>query len=218
MADAAAFFEAVRKGDLVAIREALDGDPGLIEARNELGQGGVLLGKYHRQDAAVALMIERGAALNIWEASAVGDTDLVMRLLDADPGLLDAASPDGFTPLGLAAFFGNETIVHNLLAKGADPNRPSSNAMQVAPLHAAVAGACMDAVKLLVEAGAAVNQRQSQGFSALHGAAGAGNTEMVRYLLAHGADPEARSAAGQSVLDLALSQGREEVVRLLEAR
>ena len=212
-----ALFEAVRAGDGARVREILDAEPRLIDARNSLGQGAVLLAKYHRQDEALAVLLGRAPTLNLWEAAAVGDNESAMELLEGDDGSLNDHLPDGFTALGLAAFFGQETIVHNLLAKGADPNVAANNAMQVAPLHSAVAGQHMRIVRMLVEAGAQVNVAQQQGFTPLHGAAHSGNVEMVRYLLSHGAEVSARTASGQSALDLALTQAHEEVVHLLEA-
>jgi ankyrin repeat protein len=212
-----ALFEAVRSGDCARIREILDAEPGLIDAHNSLGQGAVLLARYHRQDEALAILLERAPTLNLWEAAAVGDNDRLLELLDGDGAALDAHSPDGFTPLGLAAFFGQETIVHNLLARGADPNVAANNTMQVAPLHSAVAGQHLRIVRMLVEADAQVNVAQQKGFTPLHGAAHSGNVELVQYLLSHGAEVSARTAGGQTALDLALTQAHRKVVGLLEA-
>ena len=50
----------------------------------------------------------------------MGDTRRVAELLDRDPQLLSAQSGDGFSPLGLAAFFGNGETVKLLLSRGAD--------------------------------------------------------------------------------------------------
>ncbi len=50
----------------------------------------------------------------------MGRTARVAEWLDRDPGLLNARSSDGFSPLGLAAFFGQTETVRLLLARGAD--------------------------------------------------------------------------------------------------
>ncbi len=65
--------------------------------------------------------------------------------------------------------------------------------------------------RLLVEKGAAVNQRQEQGFTALHEAAQAGSVPLVELLLAHGADLEARTDDGRSAHDIA-AQGKHQAV------
>jgi ankyrin repeat protein len=215
MANNETMLEAARAGDTDKITALLAADAKLVNARNDLGQSAVLLAKYHRQDAVVQLLLGRNPILNIWEASAVGDSDRVMELLEADPKLLNQHSRDGFTPLGLAAFFGSETIAHNLMAKGANPNIASNNPMQVAPLHSAVAGGHMAIVRMLVESGANVNAVQQQGFTPLHGAANLGDELMVRYLLANGADPSARAENGQTAMDFALARGHQSTVNLL---
>ncbi len=207
--------DAVRSGNLEKIQALLDENPDLVNARNEFGQSPVLLAKYHRREEVVRLLLERGATLNIHEAAAVGDSSRMMELLEADAALLNAYSGDGFTPLGLAAFFGNARAVHNLLAKGAGPNLASNNPMRVCPLHSAVAGRHMEIVRMLVEAGADVNARQQQGFTPLHGAAQAGDEEMARFLLGNGAHHQTRSDAGQTALDLAMTHGHAGVAALL---
>ncbi len=215
MGNSGTMLEAVRAGDTDKITALLAADAELVNARNDLGQSAVLLAKYHRQDAVVQLLLGRNPILNIWEAAAVGDGGRAMELLETDPKLLNQHSQDGFTPLGLAAFFGSETIAHNLMAKGANPNIASNNPMQVAPLHSAVAGGHMAIVRMLVESGANVNAVQQQGFTPLHGAANSGDELIVRYLLQNGAEPGARAENGQTAMDFALAQGHQSIVNLL---
>ena len=59
--------------------------------------------------------------LDIFDAASVGDTRRVAGWLDRDPRLLTATSSDGFSPLELAAFFGQSDIVRLLLERGAEP-------------------------------------------------------------------------------------------------
>lgn len=55
------------------------------------------------------------------EAVRKGDGEAVRRLLAEEPGRLDAAGPDGRTPLMLAASEGGADMVALLLELGADP-------------------------------------------------------------------------------------------------
>ncbi|HEX9150055.1 MAG TPA: ankyrin repeat domain-containing protein, partial [Thermoanaerobaculia bacterium] len=122
---------------------------------------------------------------------------------------------DGFTPLGLAAFFGHPEAARLLLAAGSDPDQPARNATRVAPIHSAVAGGTVEIVRDLLVCGADVHARQDAGFTALHGAAAEGSVEMVRLLLAHGADRFAKNDAGKTPADLARERGREQAAELL---
>jgi ankyrin repeat protein len=114
-------FEVVRAGDTGRLRQLLEADPGLATVRNERGHTPVLIAQYHHKDDAVAVLLAREPDLDIFDAASVGRTWRVVQLLDRDPTLVQAHSSDGFSPLGLAAFFGQADTVKELLARGADP-------------------------------------------------------------------------------------------------
>ncbi len=78
--------------------------------------------------------------LNVFEAAAFGDLDRLTELLAEDPELVGVMSGDGFTPLHLAAFFGQADAVRLLLARGAAVDRNGTGWMTGTPLHAAASG------------------------------------------------------------------------------
>jgi len=114
-------FDAVRAGDTGRLQALLRANPGLANVRNERGHTPVLIAQYRDQPEAVALLLAAEPELDIFDAASVGRTERVAEWLERDPGLLDAKSAMGFSPLGLAAFFGHEDTVKMLLARGADP-------------------------------------------------------------------------------------------------
>jgi ankyrin repeat protein len=70
--------------------------------------------------------------------------------------------------------------------------------------HRYVADGWLDAVKFLVEeAGADVNQRDHNGYTAVHHAASRGDNEAIRYLVERGADVTLVSRSGQTTADMA---------------
>jgi len=173
---------------------------------------------YHgRRDAAEQLLAERGAdSLTIHEAAAMGALPRLTALLEADPQSVNAWAPDGFQPLGLAAFFGQPAAAELLLARGGDLNAPSRNGMGVTALHAALAGPTPEIARALIAAGADVNARQAQdGVTPLQEAAHTGRLDLVRLLLEAGADPSVRDAKGRSAADFAAEQGHSEIATLL---
>ncbi len=211
-----AFHELVKKGDLPAVQAAVAEDPSLPGLLNEAGQTAFLLAKYYGQGAIADLLLQVHPDLDLFEACAGGQLATVRRFLDADPESIYARNTDGWTPLHLAAFFGNLEVAQYLLSVGAPVDARSTNAMKNTPLHAAAAGGKAALVKLLLEAGAEVNSKQEGGWSSLHAAAQSGNREMVELLVAGGADLKVRAANNQSPLDLAMLKGHADIVGLLE--
>ncbi|GGO39512.1 ankyrin repeat domain-containing protein [Deinococcus humi] len=208
-------FLAIRANDGQAVRELIQQDRALLEAVSPMGVSPVLFAAYYHHPQMARVLVEEGASLNVFEAAAVGEAGRVGALLDADAALLNAVSPDGFSPLGLAAFFGQAEVAALLLARGSDVNAVSQNAMRVGPLHSAVAGNHTELARTLVEAGADVNAAQQDGFTPLMGAAQNGNAQLVALLLGHGARPESLTGDGRSAADLAQEEGHGEVLLLL---
>jgi len=120
MEPAQEIFDVVRAGDTGRLQQLLDGDPRLATVRNERGHTPVLIAQYHHQHEAVAVLLRAEPELDIFDAASVGRAPRVAEWLDRDPALLEARSSDGFSPLGLAAFFGHADTVKLLLARGAD--------------------------------------------------------------------------------------------------
>lgn len=216
MEPAQEIFDVIRAGDRARLEALLAVQPGLINVRNESGHSPVLIAQYHHKRELVSVLLAAGPELDIFDAASVGRTAWVAELLDRDSSLVNAYSRDGFFPLGLAAFFGHPETVRLLLARGADVTQVARNPMQIQALHAAIAGRSSDAVRMVVEAGAPVNAKQHQGWTALHEAVHQANVEMTRYLLAHGADPKLQNDDGKSALDLA--EGNGAILKLLAGR
>jgi ankyrin repeat protein len=214
MSAAEQLLEAIRGGDANEVTKLVERHPALVGERQS-GISAVLLAVYSGHPEIAQIFLDHGATLDVFEASAVGVVDRLRELLVEDPSRVNAFAHDGFTPLGLAAFFRHPEAVRLLLANGADVNIASRNTQRVAPLHSAVAGGSAEIVRDLLGHGADVHARQDLGFTPLHGAAADGNEEMIRMLLAHGSDRAARTDAGKTAADIARERGKEKVARLL---
>ncbi len=212
------FLTAVKEGNAARTKELLDSEPRLVNARGESGESAILLAIYHRKQDVQELLLARGAELNVFEAAAVGHRALLEALLQKDLGLVNAFAPDGFMPLGLAAYFGHRQIVDLLLARGAEVNTISRNATGYTALTGAVAGGHTEIIAALLAAGAKANYRYGPGSTPLHEAVASGNSQLVKLLLDHGADPNARTNDGQTPLALAESRGHHEICALLRQR
>jgi len=146
---------------------------------------------YRGDQARVEELLAGEPELDVFEAAAVGRTDRLRELLDADPGLANAWAHDGFQPLGLTSFFGHVGAARLLLEQGADVNSASRNDLKVAPLHSAVAekdaGTRYELATLLLEHGADPNARQQDDFTPLMAADQQGDARLRELLVEHGA-------------------------------
>ncbi len=209
------FFSAIEDGDFEAVKEMLDEDPGLVNARSIDGMSPVLAAMYYEHPGIAQLIVTFGAQLNIFEAAAVGRLDRVREILDESPDLVDDIAPDGFQPLGLACYFNQEEVAAFLIERGAAVDSASHNPMKVMPLHSAVAARSLAITRRLLEHGAPVNAAQADAFTPLHAASQNGDVEIVRLLLDAGADPNLRDAEGKTALDFARAENHTEVIHLL---
>ncbi len=214
---------AIQQNDIPLVEKILASDPTLVNARTDDGISMVMLAQYYGRAEIVQMLIAHNAQIDLYDASAIGETERASGWLAMQPSLANTFSPDGFTPLGLASFFGHLDIVNVLYMYHADPNIASNNAQHVAPLHSAVAGNHYEIASKLIEIGAEVNAVQADGFTPLMGAAQNGNLQMVQLLLAHGADKNARTAKNSAqfpdmtALDFARQGNYSEIVKLLES-
>jgi uncharacterized protein len=209
-------FGAIRKNELARVAALLDGEPTLARARKD-GASAVLFARYWSRHDIVVLIRRRVSALDVFEASALGDTERLAVLLDAEPALVNAVAEDGFGPLGLACFFDHEPAARLLLSRGARVDQASANGMRVMPLHSAAAARSKPIARLLLERGAPVNARQGEGggFTPLMEAALNGQMDLIELLLAFGADRTLRDGEGRSAADHARSRGHEDAARYL---
>lgn len=207
--------DAIKKGDDDRLRELVAADPAHARARDENGVSALLLALYHGRPEAVEALRGPSEPIDVFEAAALGDGGRLADLLDADPELVNRYSPDGFTPLQLASFFGRPEAAALLLERGAETNAVAKNAMRVAALHSAAAAQEHQIVRMLLDNGADPNAQQERGYTALHAAAQHGDRELAELLLEHGADRALAKDDGETPAELAAASGHDELAALL---
>lgn len=146
------FIAAVKARDSVRVNEMLEEDPSLVTCRNAEGESPVLTAVYNGAADILQQLLEWGAELDPFEAAAVGDLERLQNLLRVQPSVLERRSHDGFTMLGLAAYFGRTECVRFLLSKGADVNARREGG--ATPLGEALARGQAEAAEVLRSQGA----------------------------------------------------------------
>jgi uncharacterized protein len=207
--------EAIAIGDVETVHRLVSDDPSLASARDGSGLHVVLVALFNQQREVADALLAADPELGVLEAAATGRADRLRELLDADPEARDVRTPEGFTPLGLAAFMGGPEVVRLLLERGAEPDDDADNQFGVRPVNAAAAAHDHETMRLLLEAGADPDAQQKGGFTALHEAAHTDDVEMARLLLEHGADASIAAEDGRDSAQLAADDGSKGVEALL---
>jgi ankyrin repeat protein len=200
-------FALIAATDVRAVRGLLEDQPWLATDRDEDGVSALMRARYQMDRGLVAAVRAHVAELDVFESAAFGDLDRLSELFATEPDLVNATSGDGFTPLHLAAFFGQTDAVRLLLARGAEPDVRGQGWMTGTALSAAAAGGHTAIVLLLLEVGVDPNVQQAQGFTPLHAAAQNADLEAVRALLDAGADPAIVTEEGVTAAELAEQAG-----------
>jgi ankyrin repeat protein len=213
------FFDLIRKGKTTEIAEAVEAQPFLARSRDTQGISALMLAVYTQQPVIRDFLLTHLDELDVFEAAAVGNCERLHSLIAADAMIARAISPDGWTPLHLAAAFAGPETVVLLLEHGAHVHQPAHNPLRNQALHACVAlNNSIDTARALLAAGANVNATQHGGYTPLLQAAAAGKKEVVILLLEHGARRDQRCDQGKSAADYARERGHMELVELLTAR
>jgi ankyrin repeat protein len=202
-----ALLTAIRGRDRAAIERMLRNDPTLSSQRATGGESLVLHACYLGA-AELAPLLLHGRVPDATEAAALGDVTALRAAIENDDDARVRRSSDGWSPLHLAAFFGQVDAVALLIDHGAPLDALSTNATRNTPLHAALAGATnATIVRRLVFAGADVASRGAHNITPLHLAASRGDQALCDLLIGRGADAHAKMEDGSTPGMLATARG-----------
>lgn len=117
---------AVKSGSLNVALVLANSPKTKVEVRNAADESPLMLAALKGESVLCQLLIRQGADVNKpgWAPLHYAATNghlTVMNLLLEENAYIDAASPNGSTPLMMAALYGTESAVKLLLEAGADP-------------------------------------------------------------------------------------------------
>uniref|UniRef100_A0A8D3CEM5 Ankyrin 2 n=1 Tax=Scophthalmus maximus TaxID=52904 RepID=A0A8D3CEM5_SCOMX len=127
--------------------------------------------------------------------------------------MVNRTTESGFTPLHIAAHYGNVNVATLLLNRGAAVDFTARNG--ITPLHVASKRGNTNMVRLLLDRGSQIDAKTRDGLTPLHCAARSGHDIPVELLLERGAPLLARTKNGLSPLHMAAQGDHVECVKHL---
>ena len=233
---------ASHRDDHESVRLLVEADAD-VSAGNDLGATPLWAASENGSTAVVGMLLDAGADPDrellsgetpVMVAARAGSTDVVLQLAAAGADL-DRQGSRGQTALMWAAAQRHPEVVEALLKAGADLSVRSDVWTQVmaVPPHSrpeynreiphggntallfAVRAGDLPSARVLVEAGADVDDADAWGVSAAVLAAHGGHRELLEFLLENGADPNAADAGFAALHDAVMRNDRRMVAALL---
>jgi ankyrin repeat protein len=170
-------FDLIDEGDAAGVRKLLEDDPAAAAAHDDQGLTALMRAAYRGGDVFDAVR-DANPPLEPFDRIMVGEAE----------GLPapDAWTPDGFTPLHIAAFAHNTAAARALLEAGADPNVVSTASFaRVTPLGTCAFAGATDVARVLLEHGADPTISEDGRFTPLDAAVANGNEELAALLRGH---------------------------------
>jgi len=184
--DPSSYGARLEAGDVSQARSWLDAGLDPEYMAEHIGTG-LMIGAWRGDIPMMELFVSRGADIN--RANALGERALMH-----------------------AAWRGNREAVLWLIARGAQVN---SEPMRWSPLHYAVFAGHGELTKVLLEMGADINARSTNGSSVLMMAVYEGHDDLVKELLRRGADTGIRNDRGDGPLEWAFKFQRLGIARMV---
>uniref|UniRef100_A0A0B7BJ50 ZU5 domain-containing protein n=1 Tax=Arion vulgaris TaxID=1028688 RepID=A0A0B7BJ50_9EUPU len=169
-------------------------------------------------DKVVSVLLEHDAkgkvrlpALHI--AAKKDDVKSAALLLQNEQNSLELQTKSGFTPLHIAAHYGNTNVATLLIQRNADVNFRAKN--NITPLHVCSRWGKLNMVNLLLDNNATIDEKTRDGLTPLHCASRSGHESVVDTLLERGAPHSAKTKNGLTPLHMSAQGDHEDCARLL---
>ncbi|KAL0357388.1 UNVERIFIED_CONTAM: Ankyrin repeat-containing protein [Sesamum calycinum] len=219
---------AARAGNIVAIRDVIDGagEEELVELLAKQNSAGKHPCTWLRNMEVVKVLMEAHPELSmtvdmanttvLHTAAAQGRIEVVNYFLDAESSLATIARSNGKTALHSAARNGHVEVIKALLSKEQGMTARTDKKGQTA-LHMAVKGQNLEVVEELIRADPlTVNMVDTKGNTPLHIAARKGRSQNVETLLSHkDIDTRVVNRSNETAIDTAEKMGNSDTAAIL---
>jgi ankyrin repeat protein len=164
-------FVLIDAGDAAGLHALIEQDKGALDARDDEGLSPLMHAAYRGQGPVFDALAAQGSD-DAWDRILLGESE----------GLPapDAWTPDGFTPLHIAAFAKNAAAAQALLDAGADPNVfATASFARVTPLGTCAFAGATEVARVLLRGGANATLTEVEGGAPLEVALANGYRDLV---------------------------------------
>lgn len=150
---------------------------------------------------------------DVFDMARAGTVEEVKEILKSNPYAFQVVNKEGFSPLILACYRGNNNVAKFLINNGSDLN--VSSTMGTA-LMAAVVKGNDEIVKILLDKNADINATDANGTTALMYAVQFQNEYLIKLLLEYKADRSKMDKNGKTAFEFAVFSKNEAIINLLK--
>ncbi len=212
-----------QKGDLAKVTQAVTGGAN-VNQKTPNNETPLFIAVQEKHQPVVTYLLTKGASVNekygpngltaLYVACSNGSLDIAKVLVDAGANV-NLKTTAGFSPLYVAVVQKHQPVVEYLLTKGVSINEKyGSNGFTA--LYASCSIGSLNIAKVLVDAGANVNLKITEGFSPLYVAVLQKHQPVVEYLLTKGASVnEYNGSNGLTALYEACINGSLDIAKVL---
>jgi ankyrin repeat protein len=182
--------KAAARGDTETVRYLLDQDPNLVNASHDNGQTPLHFSSRPGMDGSYRIFVQYDDVVKI----------LIERKAD-----VNAKNKDGITPLHIACTYKVPKSSWSLKIK--INNKPASYPQLLRKMQ-------MRSLKYLINGGADVNAKASNGYTPLLTAVSYSHVDMALVLIENGADLHAKANNGSTVCGMATERGYKQIIEV----
>lgn len=151
--------------------------------------------------------------IDVFDIARKGTVEQVKEILNTNQKAFNVVNDEGYSPLTLACYRGNNEVAKLLIESGSDIN---GNSKMGTPLMAAVFKGNNEIAKLLIDKKADLSVTDPNGTTALLYAVNSRNYELVSALVKANADVDFKDGREKSALDYAIIMDDDEIIELLK--
>ncbi|XP_067685419.1 putative ankyrin repeat protein RF_0381 [Haliotis asinina] len=220
---AATLIDVCRNGDLHQVKNILSQGTANINARGKHGMTPAMIAAKEGHKEILEVLVKKGSDLSLLDddennilhlASNEGHLEIVKYIYSLNIVDIEIREVHGYTPIMLAALFGQTRVFLFLAKMGADLSLWSDLTENI--LHLSCRGGNEEIVKYVIKRNVVgINSKQHRDMTAVLLAVKYGYSVVFDFLLANGADLLAVDTLGNGVLHLACEGGNVDIVKFV---